>query len=138
MSGNNNEKIFRLLGWEPVEHALYGVIGWTTPEGKEVENTPFATGDWEVCRERIIPAMREKGYDYFVSGRHPLESKDGFIPQQLTWTIPIPGKPESEDWVETEVKADNLPAALVAGAIEVLEKEKKSGIRRSRVSKVDP
>lgn len=122
MSGNNNEKIFKLLGWEPVEHALYGIVGWKTPEGKTVDDTPLATGDWEVCRERIIPALRKKGYEYHIPKIH-----------REFWWRDYKGHGEF-----VEIKADNLPAALVASAIKVLEKEKKNVIRRGRVSKVNP
>ena len=102
-----NEEIFRLLGGRIVE------MDWVDQHGSIFEEPPDVSNNYELCRKYIMPKMRKRGWGYQITydvflwvlvgerRRLPLEYKD----------YPI------------KIKDDNIAAALVEAAIEVLKAE---------------
>ena len=113
----NNEIIFRLLGWEnspcKEEDALHPLDRWFYKNGEYYgQRLPDVSNDYELCREYIIPEMRGRNLKYQV------DSDNTF------WWLYF--KRNQSRYVKhsgSNIIDDNIAAALVEAAIKVLEGE---------------
>ena len=121
---NNNEKIFRLLGWKDLpfhEDADYwpSTARWFTGDGEYFGSyLPDISNNYELCRQYIIPEMIEKGYHYQII----LTPSYDTFKSHFQWG-PILDDGRWGPLYGQVIKDDNIATALVESAIQVLESE---------------
>jgi len=128
------EQVFRKMGILEISEVANGrywkingdVIGKIFSKkymGSAAQSLPSIDSQWEVTAKWLVPFMRERGIDWFISNRKHY-SDETHCNEIFHWQVPLTDEAQLKagydvDWIEAEIIENNIAEAACKAFMEV-------------------